>query len=263
MSSYHAKKRLGQNFLKSDSVIKNIIDVINPKSNDKIIEIGPGRGALTMPLADSKAEIIAVEFDRDLIGYLNKLFEKYDNVKIINDDFLKYKPEITGYKLVGNLPYNLSSPVLEWVTINRESIKSAFLMVQREVAQRIASSHGSKDWSPLAIFIQLYFDISACFDIPPEHFQPIPQVTSQLIKLSPKVEIDVKDFAAFERVVRQSFTRRRKTLLNNLVPKIIPDAATADMIFTKLEFVNKCRAEQISIEQFLKLTNQLISDKLI
>ena len=122
MGGYRAKKRLGQNFLKSQSVIDQMVELIDPRPGQRIIEIGPGRGALTATLAASGADITAVEFDRDLIGYLSKLVGSCDNVEILNEDFLTYQPAYDGFKLVGNIPYNITSPVVDWAVNYRTRI---------------------------------------------------------------------------------------------------------------------------------------------
>jgi 16S rRNA (adenine1518-N6/adenine1519-N6)-dimethyltransferase len=258
MGGYHAKKRLGQNFIKSSDIIDKIIHSINPQADDIIIEVGPGRGALTLPLAESGANIIAVEYDRDLIGYLSKLLSKYINIELIHGDFLDYVPTVTNYKLVGNLPYNISSPVIEWSTKNHNNIIECYLMMQREVAERLSSSPGSKNWSPLAIMTKMYFEISNLFDISPKHFNPPPKVTSSLVNLKPVDNKIKSNIHLFEKVVRCSFIQRRKTLLNNLVPTIIPTSDKANIIFEKLDIATKTRAEQLTIEQFLKLTDLLV-----
>ena len=134
MGSYRAKKRLGQNFLKSQIIIDKLIEVVAPQPGERIIEIGPGRGALTMSLASSEALITAVEYDKDLISYLTKLLAGCDNVEIIQADFLKYQPSSTGFKLVGNIPYSITSPVIEWIVAHRDSITGGYLMVQKEMA---------------------------------------------------------------------------------------------------------------------------------
>lgn len=258
MPSYYAKKRLGQNFLKSKEIIDKLVEIINPQGDEKIIEIGPGRGTLTLPLASSGATIQAVEYDRDLIEYLKKLLSGYSNVQIINNDFLTYEPPFERYKLAGNLPFNITSPVIEWAIRHHHQITGAYFLVQREVAARLASSPGSKNWSPIAIFTQIYFDIRVHFDINPRHFQPPPKVTSSFIELISKKVADIKHYKQFEKVVRTGFKTRRKILINNIVPDILPDNALAHKLFIELNFDKHCRAEQLSTEHFLRLTNLLI-----
>lgn len=262
MAPYRAKKRLGQNFLTNDKIINAIIEQIDPDHNDTIIEIGSGRGALTLPLAEKCRKLIAVEYDRDLIGYLEKLLEQYDNVDLIHSDFLEYEPTVSKYKLVGNLPYNISSPVIEWSIAHQNEIQSAYFMLQKEVAMRLTASEGSKDWSPLSIFTQLCYDVEFCFDISPKNFRPAPQVMSSLIKMMPKDKIEIKDFEFFEKVVRTSFKQRRKTLLNNIGQEFFDTSEKALEVIAQLGFDKTIRAEQVSIDQFLKLTELINLSKI-
>jgi len=266
MSTYHAKKRLGQHFLKSPETVHKILEVIHPKRGQAIVEIGPGRGALTLPLARSGAKVIAVEFDRDVIRYLNKLVRGFDNVTVINRDFLTFEPDsvgLTRFTLVGNLPFNITSPVIEWMIRNHQRIDGACLMVQKEMALRLAASPKSKSWSPLSIFTQLYFQVDHCFEVTPRHFNPKPRVTSAVIKFTPKEKDSLEHYAQFEKVVRASFRSRRKLLLNNIVPDIIPQPQMAREILRKLGLPENCRAEQLSAKQFLTLTDRLTVLKII
>lgn len=257
MNRYHAKKRLGQHFLESDSVISQIVEVVAPESNDQIIEVGPGMGTLTKMLADSKAQIKAIEFDRDLMDALRRSLSDCGNVEIINADFLNYQPDWGSFKLVGNLPFNISSPAIDWTIKHRSRIISVVFMVQREVAKRLASSPGSKDWSPLAIFTQLHYGVEICFDVSPQSFNPPPKVTSSVIRLTPHDSIGTPNPELFERVVRTGFRQRRKLLTNNLVPDIIGNRADLDKLLGELDLAKNCRAEELSIAQFLKLTKAI------
>jgi len=266
MAPYHPKKRLGQHFLVSQQIIDRIVERINPKPGQNIIEIGSGQGILTRPLAESGASVLAVEFDEDLMRHLKRNLGKYANVKILCLDFLEFDPDkdiFASFKLVGNIPYNITSPVIDWCVRHHEVVDSAVLMVQKEIAARLAAAPKNKDWSPLSIFTQLYYTVKVLFDVPPENFDPPPKVDSSVIELVPRIKIRVRDFARFERVVRQSFTQRRKFLLNNLVPGIIPDGDTAGKIIAELGFKENVRAEELSIDQFLKLTNCLIAHNIL
>ncbi len=262
MKGYRPKKRLGQNFLRSDEVIANIVNTLRPHENDIIIEVGPGRGSLTLTLAETGAFIYAIEFDKDVIGYLNKLLRKFNNVKIINQDFLTFEPEklqLDKFKVIGNLPFNITSPVVEWITSHRKNIDLAVLMVQKEVAERITASHGTKNWSPLSIFTQMAFDVKLCFDISPDNFSPPPKVMSSLISLTPREEIEVENIDLFDKIVRASFKQRRKLLLNNLKDVISNDTEVIKQILLKTDLSEKSRAEQLSINDFLKLTSVIQS----
>jgi 16S rRNA (adenine1518-N6/adenine1519-N6)-dimethyltransferase len=264
--SYHAKKRLGQNFLKTDSVIDRVIGLVGPKPEDTIVEIGPGRGALTLPLTDSGATVWAVEFDRDLIGYLTALLRDRSNVKLIHDDFLNFDPAQVPsehFKLVGNLPFNITSPVIDWCLRYLPRLSCAVLMVQRELGARIAASPGGKDWSPLSILTQMVFDVEQVFDVAPSNFHPRPEVTSTVLKLTPRAVARPELPAGFERVVRASFRQRRKLLANNLGSEIDADHATLAAVLAESGLPGTARAEGISIDQFLTLTQALERHKLV
>ena len=266
MPAYHAKKRLGQNFLQSKAVIDRVIELVAPEPDDAIVEIGPGQGALTLPLAASGATVWAVEFDRDLIGYLSALLSGHRNVHLINGDFLKFNPtaqQLDRFKLVGNLPYNITSPVIDWCLRYRENLVSAVLMVQKELGARISASPGSKDWSPLAIFTQSAFTVERMFDVAPTNFRPKPEVTSTVIKLTPIHDGRTEVSGPFERVVRASFGHRRKTLLNNLVSALASDTRLTAEILAELGLAARTRAEELSIDQFLTLTAALARHKLV
>ncbi|MDD3732977.1 MAG: 16S rRNA (adenine(1518)-N(6)/adenine(1519)-N(6))-dimethyltransferase RsmA [candidate division Zixibacteria bacterium] len=266
MPPYHPKKRLGQHFLNAPAVINAVIERVNPAPGQNIIEIGPGQGVLTIPLAESGASVLAVEFDEDLMRGLKKITATYHNVKILCLDFLEFDPDndtFASFKLVGNIPYNITSPVIDWCIRHYEVLDSAVLMVQKEIAERLAASPGNKNWSPLSIFTRLYFTVKKLFDVPPESFYPPPEVHSAVVELVPRIKVNVPDFKLFERVVRQSFLHRRKLLINNLVPDIITESKKAESIFSELGFKDNLRAEELSIEQFLKLTNYLISHNII
>jgi 16S rRNA (adenine1518-N6/adenine1519-N6)-dimethyltransferase len=266
MSALRPKKRLGQHFLKSPDIVRKILDLIEPRADQTIVEIGPGRGALTLPLAATGAEVVAIEFDRDAARYLSRRLVKQSNLKVVNQDFLKFEPDSFGlikFTLIGNLPFNITSPVIDWVINHHSVIERACFMVQKEMASRLTARPNSKDWSPISIFTQLHFEVVHHFDIGPEHFQPKPKVTSTVITLTPKEKILIKHPAQFEKVVRASFRHRRKLLANNLVPDIIFESQVAREILRELGLTETCRAEQLTMAQFLKLTERLIARKIL
>lgn len=260
MKPYHAKKRFGQNFLNSEKVITRIVELVNPKGGDVVIEVGPGLGALTIPLAKSGAQVWGIEFDRDIIHQLEENLLKFSNTTILNKDFLGFHPEdykLNSFFLTGNLPYNITSPVIDWCISYRDRIVGAVLMVQKEMAERITGRPGSRNWSPLSIFTQLHFDAIHCFDVPPAAFTPQPEVTSSVIRLTPREATEIADPELFERVVRSSFGQRRKLLVNNLVPDLISDAAQARGILRALDLPELSRAEELSIPKFIHLTEKI------
>ena len=266
MTAYHPKKRLGQHFLVSESIVKRIVDLAGPSKGKTVIEIGPGRGALTESLAKSGADLIAIEFDTDVMRHLKKLLSPYPNARILNLDFLLFEPgpdRFTTFTLVGNLPYNITSPVLDWCVRHRSMIDRAVFMVQQEMARRITATPPSKDWSPLAIFTQLWFEVKYSFDVSADHFRPPPKVTSAVIELRARREPMKEVPEAFEKLVRQAFAHRRKLLINNLVPSIIPDSATVHAIWDKLGLDRSVRAEELPTEVFLALTRELISRNIL
>jgi len=263
---YHAKKRLGQNFLKSQAVIRQIVDLVDPAHQARVVEIGPGRGALTLPLAEPGTPITAVEFDRDLIGYLTKLLAGRPNVTLLHRDFLETTPDLFGeeeFFLLGNLPYNITSPVLDWVVRYRERIAGAAFMVQKEVAARITATPPGKDWSPLSIFTQLHFEVEYCFTVKPDSFSPPPKVSSAVIKLLPRRGVVVRHAEQFDRLVRQAFERRRKLLVNNLVPDPVDDPNKLREALEAAGLPVNIRAEQITSEQFMSLTDRLVEAGLL
>jgi len=266
VAGYRAKKRLGQNFLKSKPLIEKIIEIVDSSENDLIIEVGAGRGALTLPMAESGAKVIAIELDRDLIGYLTALLRDFQNVKIINEDFLLFDSENetkADFILVGNLPYNITSPVIDWMVRYHNRIKKAVLMVQKELAERLSAQPGSKHWSPLSIFSQLCFEIKHCFNVKAEHFRPRPKVESAVVQFEPKDISSISNPDKFDKLVRASFQYRRKLLVNNIAEPLGINPDDIRKAFATVGLDANCRAEEISTEKFLKLTEHLTYCNLI
>lgn len=260
-----AKKRFGQHFLVDSAIIDRIVATILPTPADKIVEIGPGQGALTEPLIESGASVCAVEYERDAYQRMEARFGDDNSLTLINADFLKITPSalpFERFKLVGNLPYNITSPIIEWTVTYRSHIESAVFMIQKEVALRLSSQPGQKDWSPLAILTGLFYQIEHCFDVPPDSFSPPPKVVSSVAKLTPKEEAAVPNFDLFEKLVRTAFTQRRKLLVNNLVPALIATRDQAVQILSSIGLNEKVRAEEVPTEKFLELTELLNSYKI-
>ena len=180
-------------------------------------------------------------------------------------DFLAFDPEqydLERFTLIGNLPYNITSPVIDWCVRFHKRIHHAYLMMQREVANRLTAAPGSHDWSPISIIAQLHFDLTWCFEVPAHAFTPVPDVVSSFVELTPiPVRTDV-DLLALDRIVRASFQQRRKQLVNNLVPNVIPDSESARHIIQSLGFRETVRAEELSIDQFCRLTNRLAGGRI-
>ncbi len=244
-------KRFGQNYLVDNNIIKKIIKEINPSVDDNIIEIGPGEGALTKYLSDLVANLTVVEIDNRKIESLKK---RFDNVRIINEDFLNFDLEQFATRrkarIVGNLPYNITSPILFKLVDNIEYIDDATIMVQYEVAKRITAEPGSKDYGILSVISNYYADVKFCFKISPNVFYPKPKVYSALIQLKYKenfVDNIIKD--TFIKIVKACFGNRRKTLKNSLSNSIFENYN-----FSTIEDLLRLRAENLSIQNFIEIT---------
>ena len=216
----HTRRRFAQHFLE-DSWVARIIDLIEPQPADTIIEIGPGRGALTTSLVRSGATVVAVEIDRDLARALQS--EAAPNLTVVPQDFLTLDLEslpvdVTGARIVGNLPYSVGSPIV--VRLLRASrggqyLRDAVVMLQREVADRMTSRPGTRDWGPLGVATRLYAEASRALTLPPGAFRPMPKVTSAVVVMRFRPpEVSVPSPMFFDQMVRVMFTQRRKTALN-------------------------------------------------
>ncbi len=271
MNSFHTKKRFGQHLLRFSEDARKISSLLLGESDlakedgksPLIVEIGPGAGELTAALVDlyPTAKIVGIEFDRDLLGVLQSRFAENSSVSFIQEDVLKVNLADIGsdIHLIGNLPYNLSSPIMQWTVAQRASVSKVVFMLQREVASRLCSAPNSKDWSPLAIHTQLRFSVSPKFDLAPDRFSPPPKVHSSVFTLSPRVTSDVfREFnedtsKKFEKLVRDAFSSRRKTLVNNLMGKCSFSRVQVLEILHSMDLDERVRAEQLSINDFIRL----------
>ncbi|MEY8703142.1 16S rRNA (adenine(1518)-N(6)/adenine(1519)-N(6))-dimethyltransferase RsmA [Francisella philomiragia] len=255
-----AKKSLGQNFLQDENIIRKIVQLANIKKDDIVLEIGPGLGALTRYILTCSNNVNVVEFDTSVIDTLLQNCKKYGEPEVFNEDFLKFDLDILTaksqqkLKLIGNLPYNISSPILFKVVEQSDKIIDAHFMLQKEVVERIISQPNSKTYGRLSVILQYHFDCSMILKIPPEVFYPQPKVDSAILRLKPKVnKLIVNDYAFFENIVKQSFAQRRKTLHNNL-KGILKEL---DIDPNTLPVDTKLRAENLSMEDFVSLANFL------
>lgn len=262
MTKHKPQKRFGQHFLSDQRTLDRIVALIAAQHSDVIVEVGPGEGVLTLPLAKSGARIVAVEFDRNLIRPLTSKLSAFPNASVHEQDFLDFVPDesLGQFALVGNIPYNITSPVIDWCTKYSDRLKRVVLTVQKEMAQRICGRPGSKDWAPISIFTQIAFDVTLEFEVPPTAFTPPPKVHSAVMSMTPRGTKPVVDMAKFDRVVRAAFEHRRKLLVNNLVPAIVPTSELHAEYLRKIGAREDSRAEQLSIEQFVRLSELLISD---
>jgi 16S rRNA (adenine1518-N6/adenine1519-N6)-dimethyltransferase len=218
------KKALGQNFLQDGVVAARIVDSLEAAPGDLVIEIGPGRGALTELLIEREFRVAAVEFDRDLVPLLTERFSRFDNFSLISGDALHVdfaelaRGSATGRaKLVANLPYNISTPILQRLVDQRGSLESMVLMFQREVVDRITARPGSRDRGYLSVLVDNAFTAERLFDVAPASFRPVPKVWSSVVRFVPHASF-VEGETLFREIVSIAFTHKRKTLLNNLAP---------------------------------------------
>lgn len=249
--THRPRKRFGQNFLHDQSIINSIIRCINPQPNDNMIEIGPGLGALTKPLLHQVNQLTAIEIDTDLQALLLEWPESKNKLQLIQNDALKVDFAALGpqQRIVGNLPYNISSPLLIRLLQLTPHIKDMHFMLQKEVVQRLAASPGSKTYGRLSVMAQYYCDVVDLFHVPPSAFTPEPQVDSAIVRLTPHTSSPYAklEFSVLEKLVAQAFSMRRKTLANNLKPLVSADELIA------LDIDPKCRPEQISVIDYVKI----------
>lgn len=249
------KKSLGQHFLTDRSYIDKIVMAVNPQPGDRLVEIGPGQGAITFPLLRKHGELTAIEFDRDLITPLMEASEGVGRLTIVHKNVLDVDfGKLAGdgkIRLVGNLPYNLSSPILFHAIEHAASIHDMVFMLQKEVVDRMAAEPGSKVYGRLSVMLQAYCHVDSLFVVPPGAFRPPPKVDSAVARLVPRdaSAIGIADHRRFEEVVRAAFGQRRKTLRNALGGTCSSEQIEAAGLRPD------ARAEQIEVEGFVRLAN--------
>lgn len=250
-----AKKHLGQNFLHERGVIEKIVLAIDPQPGDRIVEIGPGQGALTLPLLDRHGTLTAIEFDRDLLQPLAATARAHGELTLLNANILDvdFTTLANGaqLRLVGNLPYNLSSPILFHALDHAGSIRDMHFMLQKEVVERMASAPGSKVYGRLSVMLQAYCRVTPLFTVPPGAFRPAPKVDSAVVRLQPRppADIGIDDPTRFTQIVRAAFGQRRKTLRNALSGVL--DVAAIEAAGLRPD----ARAEQLAVADFIHLAN--------
>lgn len=257
------RKSLGQNFLRDETIVRRIIDALNLGPDDKVIEIGPGTGALTYKLVEEAGDVIAIEFDRELIPGLKSQFERFSNFRLVHDDALTVDLEevinVGGTpsraKLVANLPYNISTPILQRLIEQRELFSTIVLMFQREVVERITAPPGGKERGFLSVLVESAFDTEYLFDVAPNSFYPVPKVWSAVVRLTPK-QSQVTDEKQFRRLISSAFAQKRKTIANNL-RNAYQDAGEA---LSNAGIDGKRRAETLTLNEWIVL-NDVISKK--
>jgi 16S rRNA (adenine1518-N6/adenine1519-N6)-dimethyltransferase len=257
----YAKKSLGQNFLTDPGQIRRIVEALDMRSGERIVEIGPGRGALTAELLAAGASVAAVELDRDLVPFLRGRFSGYGNLRIVEGDALEVDlADLAGdsAKLVANLPYYISTAILRRLAAERTRFSVMVLMLQKEVADRIVALPGDRERGFLTVIVDAFFDAVKLFEVPAQAFSPVPKVTSAVVKLVPKSTTGISDEARFEELLSVGFRQKRKTILNNLksAPGFGPSAAEA---LTRNGIDPRLRPEDLRLADWVRLSEIFIS----
>ena len=257
-----AKKRFGQNFLTDQGVISSLIDAINPQHNQVIVEIGPGLGALTKPLLAKIEHLHVVEIDRDIVAWMQTEYAKpayaKNTLNIHNVDALKFdfSSLSSNLRLTGNLPYNISTPILFHLLDNVSHITDMHFMLQKEVVERMVAQPSTPAYGRLSVMLQYYLAMEYLITVPPEAFDPAPKVESAFVRCVPHAALPfvAKDTTLFYKVVLAAFGQRRKTLRNTL-KGLLDDAG-----FTALGINSQLRAENLSVAEFVTISNYLGSN---
>ncbi|MEL6131891.1 MAG: 16S rRNA (adenine(1518)-N(6)/adenine(1519)-N(6))-dimethyltransferase RsmA [Bacteroidota bacterium] len=250
MHNLKPKKYLGQHFLRDLNVARRIAETLSVPEGTDVFEC-PGEGVLTRLLLDIHPKVHVVEIDVEAVQLLRRTFPP-DQVHIIHQDVLRWKPESASpIGLIGNLPYNISSPFFFQVIEYRDQIHEGVFMIQKEVAERIAAPHGNKTYGILSVLMQTYFEVTYEFSVPPNVFHPPPKVMSGVLKIIPRADASDIPFATLKRVVKQAFSQRRKTLRNAL-------KGVSFEAFEEQELWWKKRAEELSVAQFTHLAKHML-----
>jgi len=262
---FFPKKRLGQHFLVDRNILNKVVRTAGVGEEDVVIEVGPGPGEMTLALARLVKHVIAVEIDPKLVEILKKRLADCPNVEVVRSDILKvdfkrlYKKEGHPIKVVANLPYQISTPLLFRFIEAKEAFSTLTLMLQREVAERMAAPSGGKEYGPLSIFVQLFLDVSIRFFIKPSAFFPPPKIESAVVHMvwKEKPRIEEKDEEWFKKVVKACFGYRRKTLLNALKHSELPLDESTGPKMENAGIDPQRRPETLTIEEFIRLADAL------
>lgn len=253
--THRPRKRFGQNFLHDPSVIQRIVSAIDPQPEQLLIEIGPGEGAITQPLLQRVEKLEIIELDRDLIAHLRTLENGPGRLTIHNADALRFDFRTLAVqqklRIVGNLPYNISTPLLFHLLEQIDTIQDMHFMLQKEVVDRLAAKPGTKDWGRLGIMVQYYCRVSPLFNVGPGAFRLPPKVESTVVRLvpHPAPPVELEDVSTLARITTQAFSLRRKTLRNTL--RNLVQVSTME----SLSIDPQRRPETLSLEEFAKLAN--------
>ncbi|MAX33985.1 dimethyladenosine transferase [Onishia taeanensis] len=259
---HRARKRFGQNFLRDTGIISRIVRAIDPRAGERLVEIGPGQGALTEPLIEAAGGALEViELDRDLIPGLRVQFFQYPDFVIHEGDALAFdfaalRGDGPALRVVGNLPYNISTPLIVHLLEATGAIADMHFMLQKEVVERLAAEPGSTHWGRLSVLAQYHCRVESLFVVPPEAFVPQPKVESAIVRLTPHATLPhpAKDPALLFDLVREAFGQRRKTLRNNLKGRVSAEALEA------LGIDPTRRPQTLSIEEFVRIADHLAEE---
>ena len=260
---HRARKRFGQNFLHDRGIIERIIQSIRPQAGDHLLEIGPGQGALTEYLITANAKLDCVELDRDLAKFLDKLYGSKPGFTLYQEDILKFdlaklEADEHSLRVIGNLPYNISTPVLFYLLKSCALIRDMTFMLQLEVVQRLAAKVGEKNYGRLGLMLQYFCTVEHLFNVPASAFSPQPKVSSAVVRLTPhvKLPLQARSLENLQIVIRTAFSARRKTLKNSLKSIISEQALKALPLDISL------RPENLSLADYILISDVLISDTL-
>ena len=256
------KKSLGQNFLIDKNFVDKIVESADIE-NQNVLEIGPGIGTITYEMAKTAKKVVVIEIDKGLIPILEQNLEEFDNVKIINEDILKVdlvkliEEEFDGesFKVVSNLPYYITTPIIEKLITTGIPCKDMTIMVQKEVGQRMVASEVDKEYSSLSVFIKFYTEAKTLVNLPKSVFMPQPKIDSTILNLKLRIYDENVDQETLFKLVRAGFNKRRKTILNSMSDVV--DKEDLKVAFEKTGLKANLRAENLSIDDYIKLANQI------
>jgi 16S rRNA (adenine1518-N6/adenine1519-N6)-dimethyltransferase len=266
-SPHKARKRFGQNFLIDHGIIRDIVRAVHPQKKDVIVEIGPGKGAITQLLADSCDNLSVIELDRDLIPWLTLKFEKHPHFQLFQADALQFdfsqliskesvnSESTKSIRIVGNLPYNISTPLIFHLLTYATQVSDMHFMLQKEVVKRMAAKAGDSAYGRLGIMVQYFCSVENLFEVPPSAFEPAPKVDSAIVRLIPHQQLPypATHFQTLEKLVNIAFQQRRKTLRNSLKQWLGAE------VIEQLPLDTSARAEEISLSEFVATSNLLSS----
>lgn len=258
MIDHKFKKQYGQNFLMDKNILDKISSSICPGQNDLIIEIGPGSGNLTKRLKEYNANLVCFEIDKSLDKYLNLLED--DKTKVVYEDFINVNLEefVKNYNyeniyVIANIPYYITTPIIEKITFSNIKVKSLLLMVQKEVADRLSSTNGNREYGYITVLLNAFYNINKLFNVNRNSFYPVPNVDSAIIKLDSK-ECNLLNFEKFNKLIKNAFRFKRKTLKNNLIGY---DLNLVDSLLGKYGYSLSNRAEEIPVDVYINVANKL------